>query len=65
MKKFSKILEESGNNKLFRVFATVELLIPSDSEGEASYISDSILASINNISEFKISKVEENSNKIK
>jgi len=64
MKKFSKILEEVENAKYFKVEVKVELLIPAENEGEASYIADSTMSSMKNISEYVISKVEENNSNI-
>jgi len=57
MKKFSKILE-SNNSSRYKVWSYVELVIDSDDEGEASYIADSTLSSIKNLSDYTITKVE-------
>jgi hypothetical protein len=57
MKKFSKILE-SNNSSRYKVWSYVELVIESDDEGEASYIADSTLSSIKNLSDYTITKVE-------
>jgi hypothetical protein len=61
MKKFSKVLEEVENGKYYKVIVQVELLVPASNEGEASYIADSTISSIKNISEYSISQVEETS----
>lgn len=57
MKKFTSILEKNG--KFFKVEANLELMIPAENEGEASYIADSTMSSIKNISEYIISNVDE------
>jgi hypothetical protein len=57
MKKFSKILESNNSGK-YKVWSYVELVIDSDDEGEASYIADSTLSSIKNLSDYTITKVE-------
>jgi len=57
MKKFSKILE-NNDEKYFKIEAKIELLIPANNEGEASYKADSILAGVENKSEYVISNVE-------
>src|ERR1035437_9931847 len=59
MKKFSKILEDVENNKFFKVTAQVELLIPAETEGEASYIADYTTSDIKNLSNHNIFSVEE------
>ena len=43
MKKFTKVLEDIENGRFFKVNAEIELIIPADNEGEAGYLSDSIL----------------------
>jgi len=59
MKKFTKIIEQIESGKFFKVEIDVELVIPADNLGEASYIADSTMASIKNMSEYVISNVEE------
>ena len=54
MKKFTKILEEVENERFYKVDAQVELIIPAENEGEAGYLADSILASIEYGSEYII-----------
>ena len=61
MKKFTKIIEQIESGKFFKVEIDVELVIPADNLGEASYIADSTMASIKNVSEYVISSVEETS----
>lgn len=58
MKKFTKLLEDIEKGKFFKIKADVELVIPADNEGEASYIADSTLAGIKNMGEYTISNVE-------
>lgn len=56
MKKFSKILESSNN--YYKVEATIELLIQTENEGEAGYIADSILSSVENSSNYTIINID-------
>jgi hypothetical protein len=62
MKKFSKIIESINSSKFYKITSEVELIIPADNEGEASYIADSTLSSTRNISNYIISSIEETSN---
>lgn len=64
MKKFTKILEEIENGRFFKVNAEVELIIPADNEGEAGYLSDSILASIENGADYRIINIDETDERI-
>jgi capsular polysaccharide biosynthesis protein len=59
MKKFTKILEEVEGEKLYKVDATIELLIPAKNEGEAGYLSDSILSSVECGSNYTIDNIDE------
>ena len=59
MKKFTKILEEVENERFYKITAQVELVIPSENEGEAGYLADSILASIEYGSEYIIDNIEQ------
>jgi hypothetical protein len=60
MKKFTKIKEEFDSIKYYKVQSEVELIIEATTEGDAGYIADSILGSINNInSDFSISNIIE------
>ena len=59
MKKFTKILEEVENERFYKVTAQVELIIPAENEGEAGYMSDSILASIEYGSNYTIDLIDE------
>jgi chromosome condensin MukBEF complex kleisin-like MukF subunit len=58
MKKFTKILEEVENERFYKVDAQVELVIPAENEGEAGYLADSILASIEYGSEYIIDNID-------
>ena len=58
MKKFTKILEEVENERFYKVDAQVELIIPAENEGEAGYLADSILASIEYGSEYIIDNID-------
>jgi hypothetical protein len=64
MKKFTKILEEIENGRFFKVNAEVELIIPADNEGEAGYLSDSILSSIENGADYRIINIDETDERI-
>jgi hypothetical protein len=64
MKKFSKILENNSNEKHYKVFAKIQLIIPAENEGEAGYISDSILASVENNYDYTIDLIEETDERI-
>ena len=57
MKKFTKVLEDINNGRFFKVNAEVELIIPADNEGEAGYLSDSILSSIEYGSNYQINNI--------
>jgi hypothetical protein len=59
MRKFTKILEDLKDKKVFKIDAQVELAIKASSEGEASYIADLSLASMKNQYKFTINSVEE------
>lgn len=59
MKKFTKILENIESEKFFEIDATIKLKVISDSEGEAGYMGDSILGSIQEQAGFKINNISE------
>lgn len=59
MKKFSKILELTSNQRQYKVYANVQLIVPAENEGEAGYISDSILASVDYNYDYNINLIEE------
>lgn len=64
MKKFTKILEEVENESFYKVDAQVELIIPAENEGEAGYLADSILASIEYGSEYVIDNIDQTEKRI-
>ena len=64
MRKFTKILEEIENGKFYKVNAEIELIIPADNEGEAGYLSDSILSSLENGSNYQIINIDETDERI-
>ena len=64
MKKFSKILENNSNEKYYKVYAKIELVIPAENEGEAGYLADSILASVENSYNYTIQLIEDTDDRI-
>ncbi len=64
MKKFSKILEENENEKYFKIHAIVDLIVPAENEGEAGYLSDSILAAIDHLQDYSIDLIQETDERI-
>lgn len=64
MKKFTKVLEEVENERFYKVDAQVELIIPAENEGEAGYLADSILASIEYGSEYVIDNIDQTEKRI-
>jgi hypothetical protein len=64
MKKFTKILEEVESERFYKVTAQVELIIPAENEGEAGYMSDSILASIEYGSNYTIDLIDETDERV-
>ena len=64
MKKFTKILEDNSNQKYYKVFAKIELIIPAENEGEAGYIADSTLASVEDGYDYTIQLIEETEDRI-
>lgn len=59
MKRFTKILEEIENGRFFKVDAQVQLVVPAENEGEAGYLSDSILSSIEYGSNYQLMNIDE------
>lgn len=59
MKKFTRILEEVENEKFFKVDAQIQLIVPAENEGEAGYLSDSILSSIEYGSNYQLMNIDE------
>jgi len=64
MKKFTKILEDNSNERFYKVDAQVELIIPAENEGEAGYLADSILASIEYGSEYIIDNIDQTEKRV-
>jgi len=62
MKKFTKILENQNNEKFYEVSVELKLLVKAENEGEAGYLSDSILGSIEEQSDYAILNIEEKDN---
>jgi hypothetical protein len=62
MKKFTKILENQNNERFYEVSVELKLLIKAENEGEAGYLSDSILGSIEDQSDYTILNIEEKGN---
>jgi hypothetical protein len=59
MKKFTKVLEELESESFYKVDAQVELIIPAENQGEAGYLADSILSSIEYVSEYVIDNIDQ------
>ena len=59
MDKFSIVSEKLENKKYFKIVSEVDMIVESDSEGEASYISDSTLSSIKNQAGYSIKNISE------
>ena len=59
MKRFTNLVESIESEKYFKVTANVELSIKAENEGEAGYIADSDLASIETHSEYSILEIDE------
>lgn len=64
MKKFSKVLEEIQNERFFKVDAQIQLIVPAENEGEAGYLSDSILSSIEYSSNYQLMNIDETDEKL-
>ena len=64
MKKFTKVLEENSNEKYYKVFAKIELVISAENEGEAGYLADSILSSVENNYNYTIQLIEDTEDRI-
>jgi hypothetical protein len=64
MKKFTKVLEELESESFYKVDAQVELIIPAENEGEAGYLADSILASLEYGSEYVIDNIDQTEKRI-
>lgn len=64
MRKFTKIIEKLENGKFYKTSANIELIIEAENEGEAGYISDSILSSIEDSYDYTILNIEETEDRI-
>jgi hypothetical protein len=64
MRRFTKILEESENLKNYKIKAEIELIIEAYTEGEAGYLGDSILGSIEEQFSYSILNIEETEDSI-
>lgn len=64
MEKFSKVIENKENEKFYKVKSTIELIISSESEGEAGYLAESVLAGIKNVSNYTIELIEETEERV-
>ena len=64
MKKFTKIVENLENENFYKVEAEVVLIIEAENEGEAGYVADSILASIEDSSNYTINNIGETDERI-
>ena len=64
MKKFTKVLEELENESFYKVDAQVELIIPAENEGEAGYLADSILSSLEYGSEYVIDNIDQTEKRV-
>ncbi len=64
MMKFSKILEINENQKVYKVQAKIDLIIPAENEGEAGYISDSTLSGTEYTYDYVILNIEETTKSI-
>lgn len=59
MKRFSKLVESIESEKYFKVSAQIELIFKSENEGEAGYLADSELGSLESQIDFRISDISE------
>jgi hypothetical protein len=64
MKKFTKIVENLESESFYKVEAEVVLIIEAENEGEAGYVADSILASIEDSSNYVINNIGETDERI-
>lgn len=64
MRKFTKILEKIENGKFYKTSANIEIIVESENEGEAGYLSDSILSSIKELYDYTILNIEETEDRI-
>ena len=64
MKKFTKILEGLNDRRFFKIEANIELIVEADNEGEAGYISDSILGGIEEQFTYTIINIDETEDRV-
>ena len=64
MKKFTKIVENLENSNFYKTSANIELIIKAENEGEAGYLSDSILSSLKESYDYTILNIEETEDRI-
>ena len=64
MKKFTKIVENLENESFYKVEAEVVLIIEAENEGEAGYVADSILASIEDSYNYTINNIDKTDERI-
>lgn len=64
MIKFTKLLEEIENGRFFKVNVELELILMGDNEGDAGYTADSILSSVENVSNYQIINIESTEERI-
>ena len=64
MRKFTKIVENLESESFYKVEAEVVLIIEAENEGEAGYVADSILASIEDSSNYTINNIDETDERI-
>ena len=59
MKKFTKVYENSGAEKIYKITASITLEVKAANEGEAGYLADSTLGGIKENTNFVIENIEE------
>lgn len=59
MIKFTKLLENLSKGRIYQIDATLKLMVNAASEGEAGYLADSILAGVEEQSDFTIQNISE------
>ena len=63
MKKFTIITENIKKDR-FKVNVNVNLIIETEDEGEAGYIADSIISTIDNLKDYQILNIDQTYEKI-
>jgi hypothetical protein len=59
MKKFTRLVEQIESERYYKISTEVDLILKAENDGEAGYLADSELGSIENHSEFRIVNIEE------